>query len=372
MLYRLILLGSLAALLSHCIEAVEPTFRPVTGRYLVDATITTDPGENSVQVSRLQLRDGRVKPITERDSRVTIEASSGETTNCFYNSETDRFAPPTGWRASVGVRYALCIEIGNGDVITSEPQEVLPPVVLDSVSVSARQESVFDPGRNRFIPTYDLAAHFADPPGRPNFYRLNFTRWERIVYCRFCPSQTRYDAVGDRCERTGRSHRGWSYPCDRICYGIEEADEIKLYRDEFSDGEFQRNVPAGSTPFFGPRTDRLFRVRLFHLAASDYEYANSARQLSEESGGLNATLPAVLIGNLSLEGAAADATVLGNVTVASVSSGTVFVPARSFPDIAPLNIRQEFFEEPATFDRPPLAPCDGPNRTPVRPEGWRE
>ncbi|MEO0732904.1 MAG: hypothetical protein AAFZ52_08720, partial [Bacteroidota bacterium] len=100
-----------------------------------------------------------------------------------------------------------------------------------------------------------------------------------------------------------------------------------------------------------------------------YEYNRVLRDLTENGGGLNAPLPAALVGNLR-DVSAVNTDVLGFVGVAAVAGENIFFN-RDTIDGNPLPFDASIRPEPVMGNSAPLAPCEGPNRTTEEPAGWQ-
>lgn len=350
-----------------CTEPVEPVYQFETGFLLVDGQMADSPGFSEVSVKRNEIRFGDyvLRPLT--DARVRSVDDQGQTTEWTLSGiEEGTFTPPAGWRARPGRSYSVEVTTADGRVIVSEPEAVPTAVPIRDAYVEFEQNAYFSEDLNRFVPAFFLRVDVRDPAGEPNFYRWRFSTFEEITVCAECV-RSRW--------RNGECIPGpdtrfvarWDYLCDTRCWITRKGGNLNASSDEFSDGSLISGIEAGRVDYNRPG-GLLFDLEQFCISPGAYEYLNVIRGLTEGAGGLNAPLPAALIGNLTEVGNEVNP-VLGYVGAVSVDTARVMIQQDTFGGVS-LPFDRSLRLEPVRPD-PPRAPCTGPGRTSVRPEGWQ-
>ena len=364
-----LVLPLLALALYACVDATPPRLRPEAGQYLVEGRIVDQPGLSRLSVRRSVLRSQRIFLEPGRDVRVVSVDDGGAET--AWAGQDGNFRPPPGFRPETGRAYFVRIITAEGDVLESDPETMPPPVPIDSLYYRFDQEAYFDDGLQNFVPAFELFIDFADDPASRNYYRTTFRKWEELESCYFCPPRSRYDTAALQCRPWRENIFGWDYRCNTRCWGIDSSRQLTVHSDELTNGNYQRGVAAGRSPYLNFITARLFEVRLYSTSGPTYDYNRNFRSLSEEAAGLNAPAPTPLVGNVRFRGARSNELVLGQVGVSSVTTRRLFVRPREHGGF-PLAVRPPLLFEPKndSLDRPPDVPCVGLTRTPVRPRGW--
>src|SRR5690606_32666617 len=121
------------------------------------------------------------------------------------------------------------------------------------------------------------------------------------------------------------------------------------------------------------KTKILAEIHQFSITPKAYEYYRTIKDLINNNGGLNAPLPAALIGNMynpdNLE-----QLVLGRFTAASATTKSIMID-RTLLAENPLEYQMDAMPEKENDPIPRpyqyTAPCENSRfRTSIRPEGW--
>jgi len=159
----------------------------------------------------------------------------------------------------------------------------------------------------------------------------------------------------------------YDYLCDVPCWVVNRQAGRNVMSDAFGNGRRIEDVLAGRYDWRRPGGLLLVTQQMTTSRAS-YEYNSVIEDLAEGGGGLNAPLPAALVGNLT-DVSENKTGVLGFVGVGSLNEGRVYIN-RDTVDGTSLPFNETYDPEPILF--PPSAPCAGGSRTPARPIGWPE
>ena len=352
--------------LAACTEPVEPVFQFETGFLLVDGRITDTPGYSEVTVARNEIvfGDYQLQPVA--GVAVSSVSTDGEETAWeLIDAATGRFAAPEGWVARRGQEYSIRVTTPAGEIVESAPEPVPVNVPIQDARVDFEQEAFFNNNLDRFVPAFFLRVDVDDPADEQNFYQWNYTTFQTIEICATC-ERSRW--------RDGRCIAGpdtrfvsrWDYLCDARCWISSRGQNVNILRDEFSNGQTITDIEAGRVTYERPGR-LLFDLQQYNISAAAFRYARTLRDLSEGAGGLNAPLPAALVGNLTDVGAT-ETPVLGFVGVSSVSNERIMILRDTFDGMS-LPYDGSIIPEPV-MPAPPVAPCVGGTRSRIQPEGW--
>ncbi|PHI19209.1 hypothetical protein CEQ90_14190 [Lewinellaceae bacterium SD302] len=359
----------LLLILASCAEAVEPEYRFREGFLLVDGRLSNLSENSYLDLKRAELvgRQYVLQDIMAQE--VTLVSKGGETTSWDYDPERLRYYPPTGFNPVTGEEYFIRLTDEEGFTYESKP-EVMPEVVeMSRLDVRFAQESYFSEELDRFVPAFELYIDFEEPAATQDFYRLNYSSWESVAICLSCYYGF-FDIWVGECVPGGRGDDvpRFDYACNGGCWQLERYPDINLYSDEFSNGNSIEGLFAGQIDF--DYSGRILMIsELERISAAAYNYTKVLADQGINSNGLNATLPASLDGNVDpiIDGQGLS---LGYFSVGA-SSEQRFILNRDTIDGFPLP-----FDNDINYDIPPFPqfpyehPCEGPNRSPDRPEGW--
>ncbi|MEM1357146.1 MAG: DUF4249 domain-containing protein [Bacteroidota bacterium] len=363
-------------LLQTCTDPVVPVFQPESGFYLVEGAIVNQRGLSQVRVTRSEFRDGRFLLLTQEGLSVASVNEEGQEVQWLRDSlDPQLYLPPLSFAAEEGKRYFLRITTADGLMMESEPEEILTPVSIDEVDMVFEQRSYFRSALSRWVPAFQFSIDFTDPAGQENYYQVKYRYWEETRVCASCERGLWRDGV---CIPDDRNMATWDYECAATCYGIRFGDENAIISDQFGDGGTIANLPVARLDHVRETGGLLFEAQLFNISRSAHDFIRVLRELSEDGGGLNATIPTALNGNLATVGENSEVPtlVLGYVSAISVATKRLYFDRRDIEG-SPLPNQATPVEEPPLVDCPPpigcppRAPCtESRDRTPNPPAGW--
>lgn len=363
--FRYFAIFCLCLCLFSCVDAVTPKYQFDTGFLLIEGRITDTPGYSEARVSRNEIRFGIYTLTPVEGSTVSCIDEDGVEINWELQGTNNTYQAPSDWVAIPGKAYFLRVVTPQGEVVESEP-EVLPTAVpMANVRVAFEQEAYFSTDRSRFIPAFRLLIDFQDPAGETNFYQYRYTAFEDIVVCASC-ERSRWRNGECIAGPDTRFVRRWDYLCDARCWTFSTGAGINILSDAFSDGQLVTGFEAGRFDY-SRQGGLLFDVQQYNISRAAFEYNSVLEGLVDGAGGLNAPLPAALVGNLK-DVSAVGTNVLGFIGVAAVSTERIFIERDTFGG-TPFPGQMSIIPEPVT-PSPPRAPCEGMNRTRERPVGW--
>ena len=350
-----------------CTDPIVPLYEFQSGFMVVDGRITDQPGYSFVTIKRNVEQFNEYRLVPEDVARVYSVDDRGETVIWQATDTVGYFLPPSDFSAMPDHRYSLNIETNAGEVISSPLQELPPRVGFTNLRYRFDQEAYYSETRERFVPAFTFLVDVEDPAEQENYYQYRFRTWETVDVCFTCRG-SRYR--NGRCitEDDTRNVDHWDYLCDVPCWAANIGAGRNIFRDEFSDGNRIPGVQAGRLDF-DRRGGLLYEVEQANISSRAYEFAEILNNLTNNGGGLNAPLPAPLVGNLTDE-SPLETDVLGFVSVESLTLERRYIN-RDTVSGQPLPMAYDVVLEPV-IPSPPNAPCIGGNRTPVLPDGWPE
>ncbi len=371
---RRIVILLLAALgLVTCVEPTPPEYQLEQAFYLIEGEIVDRPDLSEVRISASNFQQVQLEfsPVAGATVVATEEGAGTQVQWELADSSAGLYRPPLGFAARAGETWGLEVSLPDGTVAVSRAEVVPGSVPIDDFRIVFDQEGDYDAELKRFVPVFRLFLDFTDPAGEDNYYQWNFRYWQSAVVCLSCNCGVYRNGECVPAQRCNGNNERYDYFCEvgtDGCFRIVRGDELTYASDRAFAGGTVKGQPVGTIDFleFGPI---LVEAQQYTLTREGYDYGKVISDLIGGNRGLNATIPAALNGNvrnLDPDGA----TVLGNVRAASVSSQRqFFVRDASTGDPLPgdRSIRPEPSSGPFT---PPLAPCDGPDRTLIKPEGW--
>lgn len=356
----------LGGTLLTCTDAVAPVYQFDDGFLLVEGRIADRPGFSEVRIARNELLFDNylLLPVAGADVRSVADDGS-EVIWIEVPDEEGVYRAPEDFVALPGREYFLRAQTPSGEIIESAREQVPTSVPIADARVRFQQEAYFAENRDRFIPAFDILVDVDDPAGEENFYQYNFTTFEQIRICATC-MRARW-RNGECIESPDtRFVTRWDYLCDAPCWFSNRAVGRNVMSDNFGDGNRIEDVLAGRFDWVRP-AGVLFIVEQYNTSRESFEYNSVIEQLAEGGGGLNAPLPAALVGNLT-DVSENNTGVLGFIGVTAVNEERIYInrdtidgtslPFDGIPRLEPV------------MPAPPEAPCTGGTRTTVRPEGW--
>lgn len=352
-------------LLLTCTEQVEPVIQFEDGFLLINGRLADREGVSEVTILRSVDEGINTNPAPVAGARVLSIAGGSEEIEWVTSDVPGRYVPPAGWVAEPGVAYHVRVETPAGEMIESTPEQLLAAVTIDSVRVEFEQEAYFSESRDRFVPAFRMLIDYQDPAGERNYYQYRTQAFEEIDVCAFCERSVYRNG---ECIATDASRfvSRYDYRCDSRCWRTRLQGGTFIFSDEFTDGTRVTDYPAARVDYQRPG-GLLFVLQQFNISRAAFEYNAIVQNLVEGAGGLNAPLPAALVGNLR-DVSSNETTVLGFIGTAAVTERRRYIVQESFGGL-PLPFDNILRLEPL-IPAPPRAPCIGGNRTATRPEGW--
>lgn len=305
-----------------CVSPVEPEFDFQEGLVFIDAFVATVPGASFVKLRESKVDGFKYSTELIENANVTfINTVTGAEVK--LNQDVDSYIPSPSFSASIGETWQLSIVLSDGTNYNSSPETIGEPVNIDEMKVDFDPQFVFRDNSEEFVPGHSVSVSFQDPPDVENFYFWRFTSYETLVVCAQCTNGAFRDGACMEIPNEIDPKPYFTYLCNDDCWRIRFNENIKVFSDEFSNGEAINSLPIADVLLYS-KEDIVVEVQQFSLSASAYNYYRVLEDIVENNGSFNAPPPAALIGNLFNPDNDQEY-VLGRFTAAAASTETIFI-----------------------------------------------
>lgn len=345
---------------------------------VVDALLTDQNEPQIVRLNRSQAdpitgRFGTL-PLTKATVELTIDAGQPV---AFHETVPGTYLLPDGVRARPDHRYQLSVTLTNGTRYVSSVETVQPVPAISRVVQRFEPKSIAS-NSDRLRPANEFFIDTQDPADQINYYRWDWTLWERQPFCHSCYQG--YYAVYDQQNRlvngcvsdfTGTEHN--DYRCQTDCWEIIRGTSLNLLADNLINGRSILGRRVAQVPYLD-YSSGLVEVRQSSLSQGAYQYFSLIEQQTQRSGGLADTPPATPIGNLTNPANPREA-VVGYFTVSAVSRVRYWLDRAAINSGPPIfnSLFDAQYGRPAEVDGRVTIVCQPSNsRTPFKPNGWQD
>ena len=421
----------MAVTLTGCVDAFDPQIKATVDVVVVDGMITNQPEPQVIRLNR-----SRADPVTSRFGTGPITGATVEVivdsahVVAAHETVDGSYQLPSDFRGQVGRAYQLRIRLKDGTTYQST-QQVMPDVPpIDGMQVE------FNPKVPRpnyiypYMPAHELYLDMKDPESQQNFYRWDWTLYERQEWCRSCskgiysvynilPNQfyegmfISGDELYEDCFTPPPQPSGsgrpphvptlywvYDYRCRTRCWEIVRNYNLNLFSDALSNGGAIRRRKVGAVPYY-QRLPALVVLRQSGITAEAHQFFSLVEAQTQNSGGLADMPPTAPIGNIR-NASRPEEVVVGFFSASAVTDirhwldrkDATGLPLGAYDENGNvLNWDEELFyaltdRRPTPEPTPPQSPLihiwGGPprvptaiceysdTRTPFKPEGWRD
>ena len=409
--------------LLSCVDPEEILIRGTVDVIVVDGTVTNlaEPQFillNRSTADRLTGRFGSL-PITKAQVEVIMDSL---VVTLAHETTDGRYQLPADFKGQIGHAYQMRFTLTDGTHYEST-QQVMPPAArIDKIHTQFNSKSLSPPVGGYYTSGHDVFIDLQDPADQRNFYRWDWVDYEPQYWCRTCaqgfysvynvlevyPGNV-YNSGPDLYEncyfppliQAGNPVYGATldYPCRTQCWEMLHSYTVALFDDQYANGGLIPDFKVAAIPFYqhGPC---LVQVRQSSLTPDAYRYFKLFQGQTQNTGGLADTPPSAPIGNVRNTANPKEA-VVGYFTASGVFSKPIYIDRKDYQGV-PLGydpvkgysgqpggelfyalyrrdprIEVPFPSGPRIFSdntpRPPTALCAPiDQRTPFKPEGWRD
>lgn len=426
---------SICLLIGACVDPEDLTLRGTVDVLVIDGTIINRAEPQTIKLNRstADRLTGRFSTVAVTKATVDVVEDSSRVIPCHETTDGS-YQLPSDFKGLVDHAYQLRFTLSDGTQYVSTQQ------VMPSVTPIAKVSSQFNPKSlspillGGYTAGHDIFIESQDPAIEHNYYRWDWTLYERQYWCRKCingvyaihkviphtylnyyyfvagneiyedcfsppPGQADFNAPD-----VPGGYWYYDYQCRTDCWEILYGYDINVLDDKYTNGSLITKQRVAQIPFYDYQPG-LVDVRQFSLTADAYRYYKLFQDQTEKTAGLADTPPTVLGGNVH-QIANPQQIVVGYFTASAVSLVHYWLDRKDYQGIAygaldpngpHKNIGDDFFfalnqrvpypEPPPPYqgereeakvriwpntDRPPAAPCLlSDNRTPYKPEGWQ-
>lgn len=431
-------------LLTTCVDPVD---QPPTGQLnvvVVDGTITNLVEPQTIRLNRSLSDRVTGLPVSLPITKAVVEVLVDSTQIIMAHETTDgSYQLPSDFRGQIGHAYQLRFALSDGTHYQSTQQimAAVPPItrVRAQFNPTSLPAQAYNGTLNQSRGAHEFYLDTQDPADQHNYYRWDWALYERQYWCRTCQQgvysiykvlpntylSASYFVVGtelyENCftpppgqassDAPDVSRGVWfyDYNCRTECWDIFHNATLNLFDDLYSNGGLIAGRKVAQIPYY-QRTPCLVDIRQTSLTREAYQYYRLFEEQTQNAGGLAATPPTALVGNVRNVTDNGE-TLVGYFTASAVSVTHYWLDrkdARGIPlgENDPLgpheNVGDDLFyvlnqrrpnPEPSppytgtrpeplvrlwpntgpVYYRPPTTLClPGDGRTPSRPEGWRD
>ncbi len=366
---------------TSCIEPTEPVFKLRDGLLYVDAFVGTAEGVSYATIYKSVEVANTLEFEFINDASVSFHnLDTGEMVS--LSESNNNYLPPWDFMASVGDSWELHISLADGTLYRSRAEAIKNPVAIKDMRATYDPELLFRESSGTFLPGHFISVDIEDPGDVNNFYFWKFRSFENLNICGTCTNQIYRD--GGCTENEINIGYGYTvdYLCETDCWQIRYNENIKLFSDEFNNGNSVNNLPVADVLLYS-KEDIVVEVQQFSLSAKAYDYYSILKDIVDNNSSLNAPPPATLIGNM-FNPSNSEEQVLGRFTASAVTKRSLFIDRTNIPsgpiepkDVADLENCFIICGGPCPTGPGPPCPLvtrvvcnESRYRTAIEPEGW--
>ncbi|HLL93489.1 MAG TPA: DUF4249 domain-containing protein [Spirosoma sp.] len=329
----LILVCSGAVLLAEaCVDPLDLTL-PATGDLLVvDGTLTDLAEPQVIRINRSQVDrlTGRFSTLPLTKARVEVIVDSSQVIACPETLDGS-YQLPSDFKGQVGHAYQLRFTLNDGTRYASTQQVMPAGPPLGNVSARFNPTSLPPQQLNGYRAAHDIYIDTQDPAGQHNYYRWEWTLWERQYWCHSCrqgvyspfgvlpnmykdrdyfvrgtePFEDCFSPpagkAGEEAPEVPKEDWIYDYGCQSPCWHIIKGYDIVILDDRYIGGGLLSQQRVARIPFYNARGG-LVDVRQLSLTADAYRYYQQFQEQTQHSGGVADTPPTVMVGNVRAVG----------------------------------------------------------------------
>ncbi|UWX56686.1 DUF4249 domain-containing protein [Maribacter litopenaei] len=266
----------------------------------IDALASTEEGTSYAIISRTKNLFG-INQAVEVTGAMVYFLNQNTNTRIVLSELEGAYFPPSDFKVRENELWSLEVILDDGRIYLSEPEKVPVPIPNTSYKVLYKKQLLYSEAYKGFVPGHEIAATFNDPSGENNFYYWRFKSFEKLINCRVCND---YQVLRDgNCIVVNQGADDsplkyyYTYECEEDCWRIRYSQNIKLFSDEFVNGQKVMQLPVGDILLY-TNDNILVQMQQFSISQKAYGYFKTLKDLVDNNGGFNAPLPAALVGNL--------------------------------------------------------------------------
>lgn len=363
--------------LNACIDPYDANFGQDNRVLVVEGLLTNDfqnPDTIKIQYSYYADESIYKKPIT--GTRASIVSSAGQETKLNSVGIQGGFLPPANFRINPAEKYTLKFTLGNGDSYESTPQQIISTPTIDKAYDVFNPKSVISNDGKYSFSANEVFVDFQDKAGEKNFYLWRYTHYERLEHCITCEPNTLYKDFSQGCVKNQFSYQrnpAYDYKCSGGCFSVFKSTKVNTFSDLASDGRLVKGRMIAQIPFYS-QAGCLVVIQQMSISPEIFGINKLLESQSTATGGLADTPPASIVGNIK-NLANSEERIVGYFGLADIKTNRYWMTRENSSGQIAYILGHRPQEEP--LPPPPAslpqAPCKkGKDRTPIKPEGWKD
>lgn len=366
-LFQKIALFFIPFTLITCTNPVSPDYQFIEGLIYIEGFVGTTEGSSFVTITESDVAQYFRNIFVSGANVYFVNANTEEKIPLFEDNA--QYIPSPNFKGELGDNWFLEVNLPNGSQYLSEIETINPSVPIKEINVKYDKRLEFNEDYKKYVPGHEVSITFDDPANQTNYYYWRFKTYDKAEICKIC-----YEGNfrNNSCI-PNPSIDYYTYWCDSDCWQIDYGNKIYIFSDKFSNGTTTSSLPIARV-LLTRTTKILVEIQQFSLTPKAYEYYRTIKDLIDNNGGLNAPLPAALIGNM-YNPQDSNEYVLGRFSASSATTKSIMIDRTMIED-SPIDKKITPHPEPLPSGPTPhylYAPCEESRyRTSTEPEGWIE
>jgi hypothetical protein len=325
---RILVCLLLSMLLLTCIDADDTLLRGTNDILVVEGTITNLAEPQVIKLKRAYADrlTGLFSTVPLTKATVAVMVDATQLIPC-HETLDGSYALPSDFRGQVGHAYQLRFTLADGTRYESTRQ------VMPAVAPIAGSRVTFNPGSlstqqlKGYRAAHDIFIDSQDPAGKHNYYRWEWTLWERQYWCHSCrqgvyavnkvlpgvykdrdyfvtgtePYEDCFSPpagkAGEEAPEVPREDWLYDYQCRTACWQIIYGYDIQVLDDQYINGGLISQQRVAQIPFYTTQP-ALVDIRQLSLTPDAYRYYKLFQEQTQHTGGLADSPPTALPGNV--------------------------------------------------------------------------
>ncbi len=343
-------LGSLSVivLLFGCVDAYELDSVSTLNVITVDGTLSDLPEAQFIKLGRSKADQltGLFgdRPISGAKAEVVVD---GTQTIAFNEKSEGTYFLPDGFKGEAGHTYQLKFQLNDGTRYASSTETMPAGSTITKIYQQFNAQSLPVTQLKGYTSANDVYIDYQDPADKSNYYRWEWTLWERQDWC----SVGQYQDL----------------PCTQKCWEILKNYDIDVADDRYSNGRAVTGKRVARVPYYQD-VACLIEVRQSSLNSNAYRYYKLMADQTQSTGTLTDTPPAAPAGNI--RNTANDKEVVVGYFTASSVHKIRYQLHRNANAGTPIGLFKGLYGKSPVPGRT-TSPCIlSDTRTPIQPEDW--
>ena len=366
-------------MMPSCISPVD-NFEQITVKQFltIDAALTDQATTHKVQLT-YSVGDFNgnsfFAPVTKAKVFITDELNNREDfIEQKGKEEEGNYLSSAKFRGRVGGTYILNIETSEGKKYQSFPETMKAVPEIENLITRFETNDIYDRNDPRRA-SFNVYVNFQDPPTKGDNYQWNWKHYEKDSICKTCYGGS-YDFKLKRCvdATAGVFPRTLSYVCDGNCWGISFSNDINILSDVYLNGQRITGRQVVKIPF-SDYTPYYLQLEQRAINLNAFNYFQSLAVQTQSNGTLF-DVPAETRFSYNIKSISnPEEKILGIFNVYSVRKKIFYINRREGVPNGELPVYSVLPGEVVKClpQNPCPVPCiESPNRTKIKPEGWRE